>query len=70
MTRERRLRDGGYTRFGILDGEGGFNAWNVGAGVHLWFGDHAGARLEFAITFVPTAAAPQHWSSATGVGIR
>jgi hypothetical protein len=37
---------GGYTRLGITDGEGGFDAWNIGAGADAWIGRHAGIRFE------------------------
>ena len=36
---------GGYTRMG--GGEGGFNAWNAGAGVDLWAKSRLGLRLDF-----------------------
>jgi hypothetical protein len=36
---------GGYTRMSNADG--GFRAWNAGAGVDLWAKDRVGARLEF-----------------------
>ena len=37
---------GGYTRLGINDGEGGFDAWNIGAGADAWIGNRAGIRFE------------------------
>ena len=62
---------GGYTRFGILDGEGGFNAWNVGVGTHLWFGDHAGLRLELRDHIRPDSrGTTQYWSVRAGVVVR
>lgn len=37
----------GYTRIGIVDGEGGgFNAVNLGAGANGWIAKHAGIRFE------------------------
>jgi hypothetical protein len=36
---------GGYTRMG--GGEGGFNAWNAGAGVDWWARSRLGLRLDF-----------------------
>jgi hypothetical protein len=62
---------GGYTRFGVGDGEGGFNAWNVGAGAHLWFSDHAGLRLEFRDHIRPDSRGTrQYWSARAGVVVR
>jgi hypothetical protein len=37
---------GGFSRFGIGDGEGGFDAWNIGGGADAWMGRHAGVRFE------------------------
>jgi len=62
---------GGYTRFGVGDGEGAFNAWNVGAGAHLWFTDHAGLRLEFRDHIRPgSRGTRQYWSARAGVVVR
>ena len=36
----------GYTRLGISDGEGGFDALNIGAGANGWLSKHAGIRFE------------------------
>jgi hypothetical protein len=36
---------GGYTRMG--SGEGGFDAWNLGAGVDVWSKERLGFRLDF-----------------------
>jgi hypothetical protein len=62
---------GGYTRFGILDGDGGFNAWNIGVGTHLWLSDHAGLRLEFRDHIRPDRrGTTQYWSARAGVVVR
>ena len=62
---------GGYTRFGILDGEGGFNAWTIGVGTHLWFGDDAGLRLELRDHIRPDSrGTTQYWSIRAGLAIR
>ena len=62
---------GGYTRFGILDGEGGFHAWNVGVGANVWFGDHAGLRVELRDHIRPDSrGATQYWSARAGVVVR
>lgn len=62
---------GGYTRFGILDGEGGFNAWNIGVGAHFWLSDSAGLRVELRDHVRPDRrGATQHWSARAGVVVR
>jgi hypothetical protein len=62
---------GGYSRFGIFDGEGGFHAWNVGIGAHLWLGDRAGLRLEFRDHIRPDSrGTTQYWSLRAGVAFR
>jgi hypothetical protein len=62
---------GGYTRFGVGDGEGSFNTWNVGAGAHLWFSDHAGLRLELRDHVRPDSRGTrQYWSARAGVVVR
>ena len=62
---------GGYTRFGVGDGEGGFHAWNVGAGAHFWLSDHAGLRLEFRDHIRPDSRGTrQYWSARAGVVVR
>jgi hypothetical protein len=62
---------GGYTRFGIGDGEGGFHSWNVGTGAHVWFGDRAGFRLELRDHIRPDSrGTTQYWSIRAGVAFR
>ena len=62
---------GGYTRFGILDGEGGFNAWNIGAGAHFWLSDSAGLRVELRDHVrLDRRGVTQHWSARAGVVVR
>ena len=62
---------GGYSRFGIGDGEGGFNAWNIGAGAHVWFGDRTGLRLEFRDHIRPDErGTTQYWSIRAGIAFR
>jgi hypothetical protein len=62
---------GGYSRFGIGDGEGGFNAWNIGIGAHVWFGDRAGLRLEFRDHIRPDSrGTTQYWSIRAGVAFQ
>jgi len=62
---------GGYSRFGIGDGEGGFHAWNVGVGTHVWFSDRAGLRLELRDHIRPDSrGTTQYWSIRAGVAFR
>jgi hypothetical protein len=62
---------GGYSRFGIGDGEGGFNAWNVGIGAHVWFTPRTGLRLEFRDHIRPDdRGTTQYWSIRAGVAFR
>jgi hypothetical protein len=61
----------GYTRMGIHDGEGGFNAWNVGAGADAWIGRHAGIRFELRDHLRPDhRGTTNYWSFRAGVVFR
>ena len=61
----------GYTRLGVADGEGGFDAWNVGAGADAWLGRHAGIRFELRDHVRPDhRGATNYWSFRTGVVFR
>jgi hypothetical protein len=60
---------GGYTR--MFSGEGGFNAWNVGAGADVWLKPHVGLRIEFRDHVRPDSrGAVQYWTFRAGVSFR
>lgn len=62
---------GGITRMGIGDGEGGFQAFNIGAGLHYWAGEHVGFRTEFRDHIRPGDRGPtQYCSVRAGVVVR
>ena len=62
---------GGYSRLGIGDGEGAFSAFNIGAGAHVWFGEHAGLRIEFRDHIrTDDRGNTQYWSIRAGVAFR
>jgi hypothetical protein len=57
---------GGYTHMG--SGEGGFNAWNVGAGLDVWMSDQYGLRVEFRNHVRPDVRGTVHyWTVRAGV---
>ena len=61
----------GYSRMGIGDGEGTFDAWNVGAGADTWLGDHAGIRFEIRDHIRPDHRGTTHyWALRVGVVFR
>jgi hypothetical protein len=61
----------GYTRLGVGDGEGGADAWNIGAGTDVWIGRHAGLRVEFRDHIRPDdRGATNYWSVRAGVVFR
>lgn len=61
----------GYTKMGISDGEGSFDAWNVGAGADAWLGRHAGIRFELRDHIRPDHRGTTHyWSFRAGVVFR
>jgi hypothetical protein len=65
------LVTGGYSRFAIGDGDGGFNAWNAGIGADVWFGDRAGLRAEFRDHLRRDDRGNTHyWSIRAGVAFR
>lgn len=60
---------GGYTR--MFSGEGGFNAWNVGAGADVWLQPHVGLRFEFRDHVRPDSRGAVHyWTFRAGVSFR
>jgi hypothetical protein len=60
---------GGYTR--ITSGEGGFDAWNLGAGADLWLKPRVGLRLEFRDHIRPDSrGGVQYWAFRAGVVFR
>lgn len=62
---------GGYSRFGIGDGEGAFNTVNVGAGLHYWAADRVGFRVEVRDHFRPDdRGSTQYWSARAGIAFR
>lgn len=62
---------GGYSRFGIGDGEGAFNAYSIGAGVHYWAADRVGFRVEVRDHVRPDDRGPTHyWSLRAGIAFR
>jgi hypothetical protein len=59
----------GYTRMG--SGEGAFNAWNVGGGVNVWFGDRVGVRADVRDHIRPDSRGKvQYWTVRGGVVFR
>ena len=59
----------GYTR--MESGEGGFNAWNVGAGADYWAKSRLGLRVEFRDHVRPDARGTVHyWTVRAGVVFR
>jgi hypothetical protein len=62
---------GGYTRLGVGDGEGSFNAWNLAAGGDYWFGRRRGLRVEFRDHVRPDRRGTVHyWSARAGIVFR
>jgi hypothetical protein len=62
---------GGYSRFGIGDGEGAFNTFNVGAGLHYWAAKRVGFRVEVRDHFRPDdRGTTQYWSLRAGIAFR
>lgn len=60
---------GGYTK--LSSGEGTFNAWNAGAGVHVWPASRVGVRAEFRDHVRPDSRGDVHyWMLRAGVVIR
>ena len=60
---------GGYTR--MFSGEGGFNAFNVGAGADVWLKPRVGLRLEFRDHVRPDSRGTVHyWTVRAGVSVR
>src|SRR3954452_24182191 len=60
---------GGYTR--MSNGEGGFDAWNLGAGADLWLKPRVGLRLEFRDHIRPDGrGGVQYWAFRAGVVFR
>lgn len=61
----------GYTRLGVSDGEGGADAWNVGAGADAWIGRHAGIRFELRDHLrLDHRGSTNYWSLRAGIAIR
>jgi hypothetical protein len=70
-TRMSPFLTGGYTRLGVGDGEGGADAWNVGAGADAWIGRHAGIRFELRDHIRPDhRGSTSYWSFRAGVVFR
>lgn len=60
---------GGYTR--MFSGEGGFDAWNAGAGADVWLKPHVGVRFEFRDHVRPDSRGTVHyWTLRAGVSFR
>jgi hypothetical protein len=60
---------GGYTRMGSA--EGGFNAWNAGAGMDVWAKPRLGFRLDFRDHIRPDERGTVHyWTVRGGVVFR
>lgn len=55
---------GGYTRMG--GGEGGFNAWNAGAGLDFWARSRLGLRFEFRDHIRPDSRGTVHYWTIRG----
>lgn len=61
----------GYSKVGISDGEGSFDAWNIGAGADAWLGDRAGIRFELRDHIRPDHRGTTHyWAFRVGVVFR
>jgi hypothetical protein len=61
----------GYSKLGIGDGEGAFNAWNLGGGIDAWIGDRAGVRFELRDHIRPDdRGATHYWAFRVGVVFR
>jgi hypothetical protein len=59
----------GYTR--MFSGEGGFDAWNAGAGADVWLKPHVGVRFEFRDHVRPDSRGTVHyWTFRAGVSFR
>ena len=57
---------GGVTRMG--NGEGGFNAWNIGGGADVWLKPRVGMRFEFRDHIRPDSrGAVNYWAFRAGV---
>jgi len=62
---------GGYSRMGISDGEGGFDAWNIAGGVDFWARHRVGVRAEFRDHIrQDVRGTVQYWSLRAGVVFR
>jgi hypothetical protein len=60
---------GGYSR--LSSGEGGFDAWNVGAGADIWAKERVGVRVEFRDHVRPDRRGAVHyWTVRAGVVFR
>ena len=61
----------GYTRFGVGDSDGPFNAWNVAGGLDYWTGRRAGLRFELRDHIrLDTRGTVQYWSFRSGIVFR
>jgi hypothetical protein len=61
----------GYSRFGVGDSDGPFNAWNVAGGLDYWVGRRAGVRTEFRDHIrLDTRGTVQYWSLRGGIVFR
>jgi hypothetical protein len=61
----------GYTRLGVSDGEGGADAWNIGAGADAWLSKHAGIRFELRDHIrLDDRGKTHYWSLRAGIAIR
>ena len=60
---------GGYTR--MFSGEGGFDAWNIGAGADIWLKPRVGLRLDVRDHLRPDRRGDVHyWTFRAGVVFR
>jgi hypothetical protein len=61
----------GYSRFGVGDSDGPFNAWNIAGGVDYWAGRRAGVRVELRDHLrLDTRGTVQYWSLRGGIVFR
>jgi hypothetical protein len=61
----------GYTRFGIGDGDGPFNTWNIGGGFDYWARRRTGLRVELRDHVrLDTRGTVQYWSLRGGIVFR
>jgi hypothetical protein len=61
----------GYSRFGVGDSDGPFNAWNVAGGVDYWAGRRVGLRVELRDHIRgDTRGTVQYWSFRGGLVVR